>query len=106
MGKLHQFGLRRAVWSPGDLSESHLRLRKTCFSPESLQARGVNVPAKPISFPFAARCASRGNIDYPRIQILSIAELLRGEAVKMPPQFGTFKQAQRVQQSDAGQPEL
>ena len=24
----------------------------------------------------------------------------------MPPQFGTFKQAQRVQQSDADQPEL
>jgi len=26
--------------------------------------------------------------------------------VKMPPQFGTFKQAQRVQQSDAQQAEL
>jgi site-specific DNA-methyltransferase (adenine-specific) len=34
--------------------------------------------------------------DYPRIQILSIADLLRGAEVKMPPAFGTFKEAQRV----------
>ncbi|HYT41990.1 MAG TPA: restriction endonuclease, partial [Methylomirabilota bacterium] len=46
------------------------------------------------------------NKDYPRIQILTIEELLHGAEVKMPPQFGTFKQAQRVQQSDAEQPEL
>ena len=32
--------------------------------------------------------------DYPRVQILTIAELLRGTEVKMPPTFGTFKQAQ------------
>jgi len=46
------------------------------------------------------------NKDYPRIQILTIDELLHGAEVKMPPQFGTFKQAQRVQQSDAEQYEL
>ncbi len=46
------------------------------------------------------------NKDYPRIQILTIEELLHGAEVKMPPQFGTFKQAQRVQQRDAEQPEL
>lgn len=34
--------------------------------------------------------------DFPRIQILTIADLLRGAEVKMPPQFGTFKQAQKV----------
>jgi site-specific DNA-methyltransferase (adenine-specific) len=44
--------------------------------------------------------------DYPRIQILTIEELLRGAAVKMPPQFGTFKQAQRIQQPGAIQGEL
>ncbi len=44
--------------------------------------------------------------DYPRIQILTIEELLHGAEVKMPPQFGTFKQAQRVHQRDAEQPEL
>jgi hypothetical protein len=39
------------------------------------------------------------------MQILTIDELLHNAEVKMPPQFGTFKQAQRVQQSDAQQPE-
>src|SRR5439155_1793683 len=38
------------------------------------------------------------NRDYPRIQILTIEELLHNAEVKMPPQFGTFKQAQRIQQ--------
>jgi hypothetical protein len=33
---------------------------------------------------------------YPKIQILTIADLLKGTEVKMPPAFGTFKQAQRV----------
>jgi site-specific DNA-methyltransferase (adenine-specific) len=30
---------------------------------------------------------------YPRIQILTIEELLHGGGVKMPPQHGTFKEA-------------
>lgn len=34
---------------------------------------------------------------YPRIQILTIEELLHGVGVKMPPQHGTFKEAQKVQ---------
>src|SRR5216684_2366989 len=46
------------------------------------------------------------NKDYPRIQILTIEELLHNAEVKMPPQFGTFKQAQRVQQTNHEQPEL
>ena len=46
--------------------------------------------------------------EYPRLQILSIADLLQGAEVKMPPQYGTFKQARRVQssQSDVEQAEL
>lgn len=45
--------------------------------------------------------------DYPRIQILTIDDLLHGRAqLKMPPQFGTFKQAPRVQKKIAEQPEL
>ncbi len=46
------------------------------------------------------------NQDYPRIQILTIEELLHNAEVKMPPQFGTFRQAQRVKQPGAEQPEL
>ncbi|HVB23585.1 MAG TPA: DNA methyltransferase [Ktedonobacteraceae bacterium] len=46
------------------------------------------------------------NQRYPRIQILTIAELLRGTKIDMPPQYGTFKQAQKVKQDGAGQEEL
>jgi site-specific DNA-methyltransferase (adenine-specific) len=46
------------------------------------------------------------NQQYPRIQILTIDELLHNAEVKMPPQFGTFKQAQRVQHPGAEQQEL
>lgn len=41
--------------------------------------------------------------DFPRIQLLTIAELLRGVKVDMPPAHGTFKQAQRVNVPEAEQ---
>jgi site-specific DNA-methyltransferase (adenine-specific) len=42
--------------------------------------------------------------DYPKIQILSIADLLSGKTIQMPPtEAGTFKQAPRVQQSPGEQ---
>ena len=46
--------------------------------------------------------------EYPRLQILSVTDLLQGAEVKMPPQYGTFKQARRVQssQTDVEQVEL
>ncbi|MEI6180706.1 MAG: DNA methyltransferase [Chloroflexales bacterium] len=34
--------------------------------------------------------------NYPRVQILTIADLLHGAEVKMPPPFGTFKQAPKA----------
>jgi len=43
---------------------------------------------------------------YPRIQIKTIAGLLKGAKLDMPPQYGTFKQAQKVQQSEGEQEEL
>ncbi len=46
------------------------------------------------------------NRDFPRIQVLTIADLLRGVEPKMPPQFGTFKQAQRVYQTPEAQATL
>jgi site-specific DNA-methyltransferase (adenine-specific) len=38
-----------------------------------------------------------------KLQILTIEDLLRGQGVEMPPQHGTFKQAQRVKEQDAQQ---
>lgn len=43
---------------------------------------------------------------FPRIQILTISELLRGAEIEMPPQHGTFKEAQRVRQSGTDHPQL
>lgn len=43
--------------------------------------------------------------EYPRIQILTVADLLHGADVKMPPRIGTFKQAAVVKEN-ANQPGL
>jgi site-specific DNA-methyltransferase (adenine-specific) len=44
--------------------------------------------------------------DYPKIQILTIADMLNGTEVKMPPAYGTFKQAPKEKGKDAEQKEL
>ena len=44
--------------------------------------------------------------DYPRIQILTVEELLHGAEIKMPQQYATFKDAQRVQASGDEQPQF
>ena len=36
------------------------------------------------------------NRDYPRIQILTIEELLTGKQIEMPPSGVTFKQAEKI----------
>ncbi|MEO8288631.1 MAG: DNA methyltransferase [Chloroflexota bacterium] len=41
--------------------------------------------------------------DYPKIQILTVDELLKGAEIKMPPQFGTFKQAAKEKSSEGEQ---
>jgi len=43
---------------------------------------------------------------YPRIQILTIEQLLQGAEIQMPPQHGTFKQAPRQKKSGPEQPSL
>ncbi len=43
------------------------------------------------------------NRDYPRLQILTVADLLNGAEPKMPPTAVTFKQAQKSGPADAGQ---
>jgi site-specific DNA-methyltransferase (adenine-specific) len=44
--------------------------------------------------------------DYPRLQILTIADFLNGAEIKMPPAYGTFKQAPKAKGKDAEQKEL
>ena len=40
---------------------------------------------------------------YPKVQILTVEALLKGASVLMPPAWGTFKQAERVEDSGAVQ---
>ena len=44
--------------------------------------------------------------DYPKIQILTIEQLLNGEQVQMPPAHGTFKRAEKVKKVEGSQSEL
>jgi site-specific DNA-methyltransferase (adenine-specific) len=44
--------------------------------------------------------------DYPKIQILTIEQLLSGEQVQMPPAHGTFKKAEKVKKVEGSQSEL
>lgn len=44
--------------------------------------------------------------DFPKIQIMTIEQLLHCAKISMPPQAGTFKEAQRVQPDDAEQGNL
>jgi site-specific DNA-methyltransferase (adenine-specific) len=46
------------------------------------------------------------NKDYPRIQILTIEEILHGAAVRMPPQLNPFKDIQKEPQIQTKQPPL
>lgn len=45
--------------------------------------------------------------DYPRVQILTVEDLLNGKSIDMPPTtYGTFKQAGRIKKSEGKQGEL
>jgi site-specific DNA-methyltransferase (adenine-specific) len=96
----------------GHVNSSHIRDLKGTLQREQA-AIGVFITLEEPTRDMTTEAVSAGfyhspgwNKDYPRIQILTIDELLHGTEVKMPPQFGTFKQAQRVQQSNAEQAEL
>lgn len=69
-------------------------------------AIGVFISLEPATSEMTKEAATAGfyhspgwHQDYPRIQILTIAELLAGTEIKMPPAYGTFKQAQKVEES-------
>jgi site-specific DNA-methyltransferase (adenine-specific) len=76
-------------------------------------ALGVFITLEPPSRDMTTEAVSTGyyespgwNQKFPRIQIYTITELLKGAKVEMPPQYGTFRQAPKVQQSEGVQIEL
>lgn len=96
----------------GHVNCSHIRDLKGTLQRENaaigvfitleLPSRDMNTEAASAGFYYSTGWGQ----NYLRIQILTIDELLHGATVKMPPQFGTFKQAQRVPQTGAEQQEL
>lgn len=96
----------------GHVNSSYIRDLKGTLQRENA-AIGVFITLEEPSRDMVTEAVSAGfyhspgwNKNYPRIQILTIEQLLHGAEVQMPTQFGTFKQAQRVQHSDALQGEL
>jgi site-specific DNA-methyltransferase (adenine-specific) len=93
----------------GDVRDLHGVLDR-----EKDAAIGVFITLEPPSREMITEALSAGYFtsdlwkqDYPRIQILTIEELLAGAQIKMPPTAASaFKQAQRVKKSDATQLEL
>lgn len=66
-------------------------------------AIGVLITLEPATKPMTTEAAAAGFYEspgwhqkYPRLQILTIEQLLRGAQVQMPPAYGTFKQAQKA----------
>lgn len=50
--------------------------------------------------------ASGWNKDYPRLQILTVEDILAGRTVDLPPNMQTFKQAEKVVAENTDQASL
>lgn len=66
-------------------------------------AIGVYVTLEPPTRPMIEEAAGKGfyhslgwNKDYPRLQILTVEQILNGEQVNLPPNIDTFKQARKL----------
>ena len=66
-------------------------------------AIGVYLTLDPPTAPMIKEAAEKGfyhspgwNKDYPRLQILTVEDILNGKTVDLPPNIDTFKQAQKV----------
>lgn len=66
-------------------------------------AIGVYRTLEPPTRPMIEEAAGKGfyhspgwNKDYPRLQILTVEDILNGKQVELPPNIDTFKQAQKI----------
>lgn len=73
-------------------------------------AMGIFITLEQPTQPMLTEAAARGfyhspgwNKDYPRVQILTVQDLLNGAAVQMPPLSVTFKQAEKAERTDDSQ---
>ncbi|MFN0279287.1 MAG: DNA methyltransferase [Pyrinomonadaceae bacterium] len=73
-------------------------------------AIGVYLTLEPPTKPMLTEAAEKGfyhspgwNKDYPRLQILTVEDLLAGKTVDLPPNLQTYKQAGRIAQGNTNQ---
>lgn len=73
-------------------------------------ALGVFITLEPASEPMRKEASEAGYYtpqvwqkDYHRIQILTIEDLLNGKGIDMPPDFGTFKKAEKIKKTEGKQ---
>ncbi len=73
-------------------------------------AMGLFITLEPSTEPMRKEALSAGyyrsegwNTDYPKIQIVTVEELLHGKGIDMPQTRGAFKQAERVKTNDSEQ---
>ena len=97
----------------GKVSVRDIRELRGTLDREAHAEIGVFLTLQPPSEPMRTEAESCGfytsptwRKDYPRMQILTIEQLLRGETVKMPPTATTYKKAQREQEQNIEQEEL
>jgi len=97
----------------GKVSVRDIRELRGTLDREAHAEIGVFLTLQPPSEPMKTEAESCGfytsptwRKDYPRLQILTIEQLLRGETVKMPPTATTYKKAQRESGQQIEQGEL
>jgi site-specific DNA-methyltransferase (adenine-specific) len=91
-----------SVKGGGNVNVSHIRDLGHVIDRENA-AIGVYLTLTPPTKPMKEEAAGKGfyhspgwNKDYPRIQILTVEEVLAGKQVDLPPNIDTFKQAQKI----------
>ena len=86
----------------GGVNVSHIRDLGHVIDRENA-AIGVYLTLEPPTKPMLTEAAEKGfyhspgwNKDYPRLQILTVEDLLAGKTVDLPPNLDTYKKAQKV----------
>lgn len=96
----------------GHVSSQHIRDLRGVLDREKSEM-GVYITLEPPTGDMAKEALAAGYYiselwqkSYPKIQILTIEQLLNGVEVQMPPARGSFKKAQKIQKSEGKQGEL
>jgi site-specific DNA-methyltransferase (adenine-specific) len=97
----------------GHVKAGDLRDLRGVLDREDNAVIGVFITLEPSTSEMSKEAATAGTYTselwdqkYPKLQILTIQDLLSGSEIKMPPAHGTFKQAERVKKGEGKQGRL